>query len=625
MLDELRQSPSSYKKFLNSPAAEGISAGFEAEMIFPNLSDPDAFEYDYDENRSADDIDDVIDFFSPNYTESFLQRFRKKLLQDYTAWCRTKFEQDYPMHYVKEYIKEQNDWDEEEAVERYLVRERYTNGEINDAIDAHRKLISLDKPARGLINQNDLSLFKKASEAAFEHDFEDELLSAEEDTYDDDNYLKAFEQWVQNDYDNNCSESDFFDDEGIPYMLDIGEHYEVDWPYTTESGGGYNYSSASELAQSLHDELNVKTTASESYHGARRDDKTWIFEPDSSLEAANYEDMPVEIVSPPMPLPECLTKLQEFFAWAEEHYAYTNESTGFHMSVSLPKHDRDNIDFVKLALFLGEKKVLEEFGRLGNKYCKQVLPKLKAHIADNPKIAEQALDSLKSGLSKIASTLISPDQRFDKFFTINPTGNYVEFRSAGGYNYHEDVDKLQNTLSRYAQALYVAGNRDEEKNKYAKKLYKLLEPSSDGTDTLAIFSKYAAGEINRNELKRLVSTAQLTRFDKRNNLYPKAPTQDDKTTSPSGSWDHYDPQTMRLFGRYEAPNLGALKAYLGDLLKPEHRVQPSVGDLKTWPRPYDPNLPLAQRPTARPSSRNAANTANAANAALWPFPGTPRS
>jgi hypothetical protein len=93
-------------------------------------------------------------------------------------------------------------------------------------------------------------------------------------------------------------------------------------------------------------------------------------------------------------------------------------------------------------------------------------------------------------------------------------------------------------------------------------------------------------------------------------------------TSPSGSWDHYNADTNTLLGRYEAHNLGALKRELGDMIKPNHKVQPSVGDLKIWPRPYDPNLPPAQRATARSSSRN---TANAANASLWPFPGTPRS
>jgi hypothetical protein len=66
-INEVRMSPSSLEAWARSPEAEGIRAGFEAEMIFRNTKrddDEGEMEPDYDYDERADDIDHVIDFFS---------------------------------------------------------------------------------------------------------------------------------------------------------------------------------------------------------------------------------------------------------------------------------------------------------------------------------------------------------------------------------------------------------------------------------------------------------------------------------------------------------------------------------------------------------------------------------
>ena len=64
-LSELRQSPGAYASFLKSPAAAGMQAGFEAELIFQGLGGEveGELEPDYDEDTSPSSIDEIVDFF----------------------------------------------------------------------------------------------------------------------------------------------------------------------------------------------------------------------------------------------------------------------------------------------------------------------------------------------------------------------------------------------------------------------------------------------------------------------------------------------------------------------------------------------------------------------------------
>jgi hypothetical protein len=89
---------------------------------------------------------------------------------------------------------------------------------------------------------------------------------------------------------------------------------------------------------------------------------------------------------------------------------------------------------------------------------------------------------------------------FGKYTSINPKGNYIEFRSAGNSNYFEDIDKLKNTLLRYARAMKIAGDPSAERKEYAKKLYKLIAPAQQDP-ALALFSRFSAGELTGKELK----------------------------------------------------------------------------------------------------------------------------
>jgi hypothetical protein len=315
-------------------------------------------------------------------------------------------------------------------------------------------------------------------------------------------------------------------------MSDIAYNFDVTWPHMTMTGGssegGFNEDAAQRLADDLADKLDVTTTVSTGYHGATRDTSTWIFEPDGSLDADDDANMPVEIVSPPMPLAKTLEILPKFFEWAEENGAYANSSTGFHMSVSMPEHEGNMLDYTKLALFLGDEYVLKQFGREANTYAKSAISKIRDKKGKVD--AETVMSAMRKHLDQFASRALASPSGFGKYTSINPKSKYIEFRSAGGSNYFEDMDKIQNTLMRYARAMDIAMNPAADKPEYAKKLYKMLTdvktqeitdprtgtkrtevvPGLDN-DAIAVFSRFVAGELPKSELKGFIKKIQYSR------------------------------------------------------------------------------------------------------------------
>ena len=93
-LDELRMNPRSLQKFAASPEAEGIQAGFEAELVFTGLGGA-SDDYDSEPNYDADErcysIQQVIDFFeNDDYGNGMSSReashLQNKLDETYYEW-----------------------------------------------------------------------------------------------------------------------------------------------------------------------------------------------------------------------------------------------------------------------------------------------------------------------------------------------------------------------------------------------------------------------------------------------------------------------------------------------------------------------------------------------------------
>ena len=488
MLDELRMGPSNLKQFVASPAAQGMQAGFEAELIFSGLGDAGEaepeWEPDYDQDDRVHSIEHIIDFLqSGDFSNIHPRRanaIRDDMQNDYMEWLDEKMSDDWERDkdvFIREYLEVREDLEGEELKQRTEAALEKQNDDYDNAAEAYR------------------------------------------------------EDWQEtHEYD----ESDWLRSIGIRYMTDASNAYDdLEWPHYTDvnqDGGDGEFSpeNARRLAQNLESELGVETTVSGGYHGATRDTSTWIFEPDGSLEGNESDDMPVEIVSPPMPLAQALEIMPKFFAWAESNGAYANKSTGFHMSVSMPEHASDNLDYTKLALFLGDEYVLQQFGRTANTYARSAISKIREKKGNVN--VENVLNIMRKHLNQMASNALAQPSGFGKYTSINPKNNYIEFRSAGGANYFQDINKIQNTLMRYAQATSIAMDPDAEKSSYAKKMYKLLtdvktqqvtDPKT-GTkrtqaatpvdnDAISIFSRYVAGDLPKAALKSFIKAMQYNR------------------------------------------------------------------------------------------------------------------
>lgn len=515
-LDELRMNPSSLRAFVDSPEAEGIRAGFEAELVFKGLGGPndyDEIEPDMDMDERCRSIEEVIDFFgndewgyglSPRGERNLREGLDEMYMEWFDEQMYSEFRDDAE-RYIREYIEE-NEWDEDEKIEEHL--DENDNGYDEEIVDMAKEMIQMTSQERkNNVEEDDkwakaYEAFNDARNAANE-----ELESWVEQSVEDqggywDAALDLFRDNFQIDDD-----SGFFSDVGLRWMSDVRDQFDLDWPYMRGGEGdegGYSYENAERLADDLHEKLGFKTKASDGYHSARRDDVTWIFEPDSSLEASESGDMPVEIISPPMPLKDALANMKAFFQWAESNGAYSNDSTGFHMGISLP-HRGGDVDFVKLALFLGDEHVLQEFGRASNHFCEAAMKKIKNRVKGGSADVAGALTLMKNNLLELASRSIQKNG-FGKYTSINPNQKYIEFRSAGGHDdmgqsYFEDINKIQNTMMRYAQAMAVAGNPAAERKEYYKKLYKLIAPTS-GDIGLDLFARFTSGNITKEELKK---------------------------------------------------------------------------------------------------------------------------
>jgi hypothetical protein len=533
-LDEVRMAPSNLDQFIRSPEAQGIKVGFEAELIFPGKatsgydyeSDP---EPDYSEDRRARDIDDIIDFFDDGEYNSSrdLRELRETLEESYLEWFLEQFDEHWSevMETAVEEWIEANDWDWDEKIRDHLTEMDLSDEQIDQALAAGSRASSITssrEEANARKNNEAYAHYAEARDAAAEELREYVQGSIESQ---DRNYENAREE-AEEEFRSNgeAMEGDWLLNEGLRYMSDINANYTISWPYyeySQRAGGEFNEDSAHELAIGLkrsvpdlreeNEEYDPIVRVGGGYHSVNRsyvrNPNLWIIESDGSLSADDDDDMPAEIVSPPIPIAQFDNVIKDFWAWAQSEDAYSNESTGFHVGVSLPY---DNVDYMKLALFLGDEYVLETFDRLGNTYTESALKKIRRDM--KPIDYPNAVNLMRANLIELASKTIRSNRSHGKYTSINPKDGYVEFRSMGGENYFKELPQVINTIKRYAYAMYIASNPHVERKEYAKKLYKLVgRVAPESQDIVQMFVKYSTGEIAKSELFGTAKARQQAR------------------------------------------------------------------------------------------------------------------
>jgi hypothetical protein len=468
------------KNLRREAAKTGAIAGMEFEMIVPNVEgggDDGDLEPDYDYDQRCRSIQDAYDFFYDGDWNSrrSCDEMRDSMRNDYTEWLDEKISSDWDSQgeeYIAEWVKnnvDESEWnpDELENDARKAALEEY-------ATNVHADPVS-------------------------------------------DQYQTAYEEFREENQES-YDESDWLDDADLDTMVEIERTYSMDWPHwsSPDSGGE---AEISDVAQEFENAIGRDTRASDNYHSGNTlrpsvANQRYIVEPDGSLDPDNPGDRGLEFVSPPLPIDEILGDLNKVKAWAKEYGCYTNDSTGLHINISVPGYSRENLDFVKLALLMGDKYVLDAFGRTGNTYAKSAMGIIKDAVRNKPEDAARLLDKMKGNLDQLATKAIHSGIT-QKYTSINTKDGHIEFRSPGGDWLDQNFDQIENTLLRFTVAMSAALNPEMYREEYLTKLYKMLTENNRDDDTIKYFSDYVAGKIPKAALRSFVKQAQLQRNIKR--------------------------------------------------------------------------------------------------------------
>ena len=523
-LDEVKMSPSALEKFAASPAAKGIRAGFEAELIFRDTQgeseelDP---EPDYDADERAYSIQQVIEFFdNDEYGYGLSDRERNRLEEGldetYMNWRDEKITSDFrddAEDLIREKLLEETPLSE--RIHMYLTDSEQMSDEEADAVvkagaDAPKFTKSADQDAYTEQNPYYRAYLDAAEAAEAELEESVEYSVSRQDEYWDEALDEYRDNW-------NGDDDSFFSDVGLRWMSDIANEFNLDWPvWNMDARGNSGSRDWETIGALLQDAVDMPVKVSSNYHSAARREGQWIIEPDGSLSPDDPDDEAgLEIVSPPMPLLTAIEKLRAVTDWANNPKtgnAYTNSSTGLHMGVSLPTmksedvQDDIGIDYVKLILFMGDKYVQQQFGREANTYCASALDKLKQNIKGKRSDPAGVVKLLQHGLTELAYRELQKGVGTSKYTSAHIQPGYIEFRSPGGdwlAKADEEIGVLENTMLRFARAMAIAGDPNAERQEYAKKLYKLVTADNpEYADQLRLFSEFSAGTINKEQLKK---------------------------------------------------------------------------------------------------------------------------
>jgi len=487
LLNEINMSPNALRR---AAKEIGAKAGMEFEMIVPGAAESDEGddyqEPDYDSDESISRIQDAFDFFYDGDFNSRgdCQRLVDKMREDYTEW-------------LGEHLGDRWETDKLEAIYDWL---RY-----NAAPSQVFEILGQEEDENGNFPDPTKEDYRNASAKVAEDQISPWYEEAEEDFND-------------NFYGNEDLEEEWLESVDINTMQDVESNYNITWPhyYNPDTSGGDV--SIEDAADSFSRAIGREVQASNNYHSRSitRPSATelhYVVEPDGSLEADEPEDGGLEFVSPALPIDELLSDLKKVKAWADKTGCYTNDSTGLHINVSVPKWQGDlqNLDYVKLAILMGDEYVLENFGRSGNTYAKSALKIVRDNITQRPEDVKRLLDTMKEHLNTSAAKLIHSGST-SKYTSVNTKDGYIEFRSPGGDWLNENFDKIESTLLRFVVAMDAAVDETKYKEEYAKKLYKLLAGNDkDATNTMVYFAKYAAGELPQSALKSFIKQAQFER------------------------------------------------------------------------------------------------------------------
>lgn len=250
-----------------------------------------------------------------------------------------------------------------------------------------------------------------------------------------------------------------------------------DQVYTQETDALDSYSIAyKETVEGVIKQLKADLGLTVKYNAAGYD--SWKIVQDTSIKDADGKDVDnemegygLELISPPLKAADAFSELERVMSFMNDHNIETNFSTGLHVNISIPKV-MDQLDKVKLVLFMGDAHALKMFGRATNQFTTSQARRIIDMIEAN--------DVLPSDVKEIQRLADDALKLSGKYSSVNFKNlpKYLEFRVAGGENYHQRVDDIKEVMGRWLSALEIATDPAAEKQEYIKKLVKLLDKTA---------------------------------------------------------------------------------------------------------------------------------------------------
>ncbi len=220
----------------------------------------------------------------------------------------------------------------------------------------------------------------------------------------------------------------------------------------------------------------------------------------------------IEFISPPMDVSDALKTTKEMFSYIQKmgntNSFYTdgpdekrNQQCGLHINISISPEKMKNFDPTKFILFSNESQVDNEkiFGdRKDSEHVMTVVKQLKRkfqnyNTSKSDKERKELFDSfLKDNMKKALATMDVQlmagwgGQAADKFSNVNlqnvqphkrilrKKNERIEIRYFGGQDYEKKYDLFKRILSELLYALDVATDPEKEKQKYMKKVFRLV-------------------------------------------------------------------------------------------------------------------------------------------------------
>lgn len=488
-LFEIKMSPSNLKKLATE--IPGARVGIEFEMYVPGV-DVDK-EYsdnsqepgdDYDKDEYADDIADIIRFFGSEDDFGYnrndaddLRSLKRTLERDYKYWIERT---------LKSFID-----DNKIKIVSAFVKSTVPDSVIIDILEIDSDLFGNKQITKREIEEfskiqikNDTDIVEQAVDA-----FVDGIAE-------NPRYISKFIDSEEEDdeFEIDLSEHAWLEDKDLTTMKDVFDNYSIAWPFTTiPEEDDYGDLAGEQFAEDFSEQIGRPCIFSQSTT-KQPPANGYVVVPDASLDSSEGG---LEIKSAPFSVEEMISQIEKIKEWADDNDVRTNSTTGMHINVSVPNYSRENLDYVKLVLLLGDEYVSKQFNRLGTYYAQSAFRIIQSNAS--LETIEALFDKLKSNMESIASKVIHEGYT-DKYTSINTKDNRVEIRSPGNDYLGKYYKNVIDTVNRTVVALDAACDPKKYREEYMKKLAKVFSPSQGSIESL--FIDYQAGNISKYALKR---------------------------------------------------------------------------------------------------------------------------